>query len=292
MQKTSNLEHKPALTKPSMDMPLVSILIPTLNAENTLEKCLVSIVSQTYKNLEIIVVDKFSVDNTVNVARRYGARVFSHPGPERTSQVNYGAKIASGEYIYYIGADFVLDEDLVKKSIEKMLDRDADGIKIPNLAIARTFLGKCRALEKLMNIGEDIVEVPRFMKKDVFLRLGGYDENLTAGEEWDLGMRFDAKGYRAVRITEVAEWHIDEPQDLKKIMLRALYYGSSVYGYVRKNPNKAMIQYLPIRVFWLKKWRKHTRYPLNLLGLICMKNIEYFAATMGKIFHFKRYYKH
>jgi len=274
-----------------MDRPLVSILIPTFNVGKTLEQCLTSIVKQTYKNLEIIVVDKFSVDDTVNVARKYSAKVLYHRGPERTSQVNYGAKEASGELVYYIGADFVLDEDVIEKSVKAIQKGNFDGVKIPNLTSGRTFWGRCRALEKLMNVGEDIIEVPRFMKKEVFLRLGGYDENLAGGEEWDLGMRFDAAGYRAVRITDVSEWHIDEPQDLRKITLRALYYGESVYRYVRKNPGRALVQYLPIRVFWLKKWRKYARFPLYLLGLIFMKNVEYIVATVGKILHFKRYYK-
>lgn len=274
-----------------MGMPLVSIIIPTFNSGETLEKCLASIINQTYENLEIIIVDKFSVDNTVDVAKRYGAKVFLHPGPERTSQVNYGAKYASGDIIYYIGADFVLDKDLLERSIKKMLEGNFDGVKIPNLAVGKTFWGVCRALEKLMNVGEDNIEVPRFIKKDVFLKLGGYDENLTGGEEWDLGIRFEVCGHRSVRVTEVAEWHIDEPQDLGKIILRALYYGEPVYRYIKKNPRKALVQYLPVRFFWLKKWRKHARFPFYLLGLILMKNIEYCAAVIGKFLHFKRYYK-
>jgi len=274
-----------------MERPLVSILIPTFNAGKTLEPCLASIVNQTYRNLEIIVVDKFSVDDTVNKAKSYGARVFPHPGPERASQVNYGAKEASGEFIYYIGADFVLDEDLIEKSVKAMMEGNFDGVRIPNVTFGRTFLGRCRALEKLMNVGEDIIEVPRFMKRDVFLKLGGYDENLSGPEEWDLGVRFDTAGYRAVRVTEVAEWHIDEPQDLRKITLRALYYGEAVFQYAKRNPSRAFFQYLPIRLFWLKKWRKHLMYPWLLFGLVLMKNTEYFAAAIGKILHFGRYYK-
>lgn len=266
-------------------------MIPTFNAERTLEKCLLSLINQTYRNLEIIIVDKFSSDHTVDIAKMYGAKVYFHPGPERTSQVNYGVKMASGEIIYYIGADFVLDKNLIEKAVRKMLEDNSDGVKIPNLAVGYTFWGKCRALEKLMNIGEDIIEVPRFMKKNVFLKLRGYDEKLIGGEEWDLGIRFEKYGYSATRITEVAEWHIDEPQDLKKIILRALYYGSSVYGYIRKNPLRATVQYLPIRIFWLRKWRKYVKSPLFLFGLIFMKNLEYFSGLIGKILLFKKYYK-
>ena len=62
---------------------MVSVVIPTYNSERTLEKCLKSIVDQTYKNIEIIVVDKFSEDKTVEIAKSYGARIIQDYGRER-----------------------------------------------------------------------------------------------------------------------------------------------------------------------------------------------------------------
>ena len=62
---------------------MVSVVIPTYNSERTLEKCLKSIVDQTYKNIEIIIVDKFSEDKTVEIAKSYGARIIQDYGRER-----------------------------------------------------------------------------------------------------------------------------------------------------------------------------------------------------------------
>ncbi|AEF97132.1 glycosyltransferase family 2 protein [Methanotorris igneus] len=55
---------------------LVSVIIPTYNSEKTIGICLESIKNQTYKNIEIIVVDKFSNDNTVEIAKKYTDKVF------------------------------------------------------------------------------------------------------------------------------------------------------------------------------------------------------------------------
>ena len=63
-----------------MSEPLVSVVIPTYNSERTLPACLTSIRKQTYKNLEVIVVDSYSKDNTVEIARRFKARVLRTKG--------------------------------------------------------------------------------------------------------------------------------------------------------------------------------------------------------------------
>ena len=57
------------------DSSLVSVVIPTYNSEKTLAKCLESIKNQTYKNIEVIVVDKFSVDQTVENAKKFNAKI-------------------------------------------------------------------------------------------------------------------------------------------------------------------------------------------------------------------------
>jgi glycosyltransferase involved in cell wall biosynthesis len=76
-----------------MKQPLVSIIIPTKNSAEFLEQCLISIKNQSYKNIEIIVVDNFSKDSTREIAKRYGATIYLK-GPERSAQRNYAAKKA------------------------------------------------------------------------------------------------------------------------------------------------------------------------------------------------------
>ena len=65
------------------EFPLVSIVIPTLNCPENLKECLESIKNQTYSNIEVIVVDGHSTDNTPGMARNFGADVYSF-GPKQS----------------------------------------------------------------------------------------------------------------------------------------------------------------------------------------------------------------
>ena len=90
-----------------MDNPLVSVIITTKNSSRTLETCLKSIKDQTYKNIELIVIDNNSIDNTKEIAKKYTNKVFNY-GPERSAQRNFGAKQAKGEYLLTTIAMFIL----------------------------------------------------------------------------------------------------------------------------------------------------------------------------------------
>jgi len=68
----------------STGLPLISVIIPTKNSEQTLRECLSSVRAQTYRNFEIIVVENFSSDSTVALAKQYDALVLQG-GPERSS---------------------------------------------------------------------------------------------------------------------------------------------------------------------------------------------------------------
>ena len=77
------------------DKPLVSVVVPTFNSERFLEKCLKSIRMQTYRNVEVIVVDNFSKDRTREIAEKCADLVLLK-GYERSAQVNFGVRYAHG----------------------------------------------------------------------------------------------------------------------------------------------------------------------------------------------------
>jgi glycosyltransferase involved in cell wall biosynthesis len=78
--------------------PLVSVIIPTKNSVYTIERTLLSVKNQTYRNLEVIVVDNHSTDDTISIVKRVmpEAKVFMH-GPERAAQKNHGPERSSEE---------------------------------------------------------------------------------------------------------------------------------------------------------------------------------------------------
>src|ERR1017187_11037104 len=101
--------------------PLVSVIVPTKNSSEFLRACLISVRKQNYKQIERIVVDNYSTDDTLAIAKRYARKCITH-GPERSAQVNYGVSNAKGEYIYKVDSDFILDKSVVKQCVNKALE--------------------------------------------------------------------------------------------------------------------------------------------------------------------------
>lgn len=91
-----------------MDRPFFSIVIPTYNRASRIGNTLASVLQQTFRNFEIIVVDDGSTDNTADVVKGISdARITYHkqPNRERAAARNQGARIASGEYVTFLDSD-------------------------------------------------------------------------------------------------------------------------------------------------------------------------------------------
>ncbi len=103
-----------------------SIIIPAYNAENFIDKCLGSILSQNYKNYEIIVVDDCSKDSTLKVLKKYkNVRIFSTKTNSRQGAArNIGIKNATGDYILFIDADDSILEISAFEKIANKLNND------------------------------------------------------------------------------------------------------------------------------------------------------------------------
>lgn len=111
--------------------PKVSIIVPTYNVERYLEECLNSIVGQTFKDIEIIIVDDESTDSTVDIIRRYMAeddrikliqKKHSNAGDSR----NIGIENAKGEYLVFWDGDDFFDKTALKRLYDKCIDDNAD----------------------------------------------------------------------------------------------------------------------------------------------------------------------
>lgn len=99
-------------------MDKVSVIIPVYNAEKYLGKCLDSIINQTYKNLEIILIDDGSTDNSSKICDKYACRddriiVIHNNNKGVSSSRNYGIEISTGKYILFIDSDDTVDNNYV-----------------------------------------------------------------------------------------------------------------------------------------------------------------------------------
>ena len=267
-----------------MNVPMVSVIIPTFNSEDKLAPCLQSIRNQTYPNVEVIVVDKYSSDNTVKIAEKFNARIFLKDC-ERSAAKNYGAANAKGLFVLFADSDQELTSTVLEECVTVCLSIGADAAIILEEPIPKNFLAECRRMEKELYKGDAIFEIPRFFKRDIFQKLGGYDEDIAYGEDSDLYMRMEKAGFKARRVQPKIR-HNEGELSMKKIALKAHYYGRSLPIFIRKNPYLATKKHNPIRAIRLHNIRPLFREPVHVVGLAFMKIVEYEAYLTGIVTHF------
>jgi glycosyltransferase involved in cell wall biosynthesis len=222
-----------------MAEPLVTVVVPTRNSGRTLEACLDSIRSQSYKNIEIVVVDNCSRDNTCLIARQYTEKIFQ-VGPERSAQRNYGAEHATGEYLLFPDSDMVLTKDVVKDCLEEIrMDPAVVAVVIPEESFGIGFWSDCRRLERLFYKGVSWLEAARFFRKDLFVEMGGYDLRNTGTEDFDLPQRMKACcGEASIsRINELV-YHNEQKRSLVAACRTNYYYGHGLDAYRSVEANR------------------------------------------------------
>jgi len=276
---TEQRPHR-GITVGSPKYPLVSVIIPTKNSERTIRRCLESVCAQTYRNFEIVVVDNFSSDSTLRIAKEY-ADVVLLAGPERTSQVKLGAANSKGDFIYKIDSDFVLEPSVLEKAVKVALDEKAVGVVIPNLSDPKvSFWSEVRFFERLSYVGYEKIEAARFFRHDVYNMVGGHDSTLVAYEEHDVHNKVSKLG-RIAHVQGASEWHIGEPRKLAEIVTTSWYYGKTAIRYVRLYPHIAATQILPVRRSLFNQRMVFLHRPRLFLGLAIYETAKYISGFLG-----------
>ncbi len=114
-----------------MKKELVSIIIPVYNAEKYLKRCIDAVISQSYKNLEIILIDDGSTDLSGKICDDYQKKdkrikVIHKVNEGAGSARNYGLDAAKGKYIGFVDADDVIDKDMFLILYNNLINNDAD----------------------------------------------------------------------------------------------------------------------------------------------------------------------
>jgi glycosyltransferase involved in cell wall biosynthesis len=262
-----------------MQGPLVSIIIPSKNSSRLIYPCLNSLRNQTYPNIEIIVVDNSSEDNTLDIARRFTNLIYSY-NPERSSQINYGVTKSSGKYIYRVDSDFILDPNVIMEAVNLAESNNYAAILIHNTSDPSvSYWAKVRKFERDMYEYEDLNVAVRFIRKDIFLSIGGFDPELNYGEDYDLHNRIIQK--YAIGKIHSKEMHLGEYKSLLEIAKKNYYYGKSASKFLRKNKLRGVKQVNPIRRTFFNNLDKFVRQPTLAFGFIIYQLVRYGSGMLG-----------
>lgn len=171
---------------------LVSIIIPTYNNANTICRSIDSCINQTYKNIEIIIIDDGSTDNTKEVLSRYNSderfKYIYQENQERSAARNHGLDLAKGEYIQFLDSDDTLYPEKLEKQVN-FLDENQDYFLVYCGVEYKNELGQItHTLEPNINGNIDYeilkgnfitIHSPLFRKTDV-----RFDEKINRLEDW------------------------------------------------------------------------------------------------------------
>jgi len=259
---------------------MISVIVPTKNASRTIEKNISSIISQNYKNIEIIIVDNKSKDLTNEIAESLGATVIQH-GPERAFQKNMGARVAKGEYVVFIDADMTLAPTVLEECLAVAGPRCA--VIIPEESFGANFWARAKVLERRCYRGNDAIEAARFFRREDFLALGGFDEDLVAsGEDLDVSQRARRAGFEFRRISSLI-MHDEGAPTPWETFVKWRYYGRNMAKYWKKNPAEARAQYNPLRRGWLRHWRDLVAAPHLTLAFLFLKACQLGGVLLGVV---------
>ena len=140
---------------------LISIIIPAYNAETYLNECINSVITQTYRNLEIVIINDGSTDNTLNIIKKYKSidkrivAINQNNCGVYDSRCN-GVKISKGDYIIFLDADDFLTSDCVEKLYNSIIESNTDIVRC-NFKYYKNFKYKDNILK---------VKCGLFLKKD------------------------------------------------------------------------------------------------------------------------------
>ena len=236
----------------------VSVIIPVYNNAKYLKECLDSVVKQTYKNLEIIIIDDKSSDNSLEVISQFDDKRIKLIKLRKNSGAaiarNKGVEIASGDYICYVDSDDIWAQDKIKKQVNFMKQNDytfiySDYAYLNNGTVKRVCVPKSidykGALKNTTIFTSTVMlNMKHLDKKDIYM------PNVRKGQDAATWWNILGTGVRAYAINEVlAFYRTGNKASLSHNKLKALKRTWNIY--------KTQDLSLPKRMYYFSHYFKN-----------------------------------
>ena len=252
--------------------PLVSIVIPVYNGERYIKESIDSCLNQTYRNIEIIVVDDKSVDSTLEILKGYGDRITVLPIEKQNglgNVINVGIKKSKGKYIARMDADDIMYPTRIEKQIEYLESNPkcvAIGGQIDiidensNITGHREYAVDDRDIKKNRFLFQPFAHPAVTLRKDILEDIGLYPENMWKVEDVKFFLILSTKGefhnledtvlkYRMTFKTESQSKmldHFKKTNEIRNWAIKELNIKPTVREYVIWNIQKIGVRVLSI----------------------------------------------
>lgn len=259
--------------------PTLSVIIPTKNEQDNIANCCAPFAEALEKGIcEVIVVDNFSTDSTLELAASLGVQFYSI-GPERSTQRNYGASQAIGQYLLFLDADMILQKETLEELLQRCnSQKPPDAMYIREHRVGKGLRARARNFERSF-YDATCIDGLRLFKRELFLAVGGYDEALVSAEDWDLDRRFLAETQN-VALSKGELLHNEKQLSQEKLLEKKAYYAGKLSAYREKWGNDKIVRkqlglwYRFVWVFLEKgKWLKVLRHPI-LFAMVMLERVR------------------
>jgi glycosyltransferase involved in cell wall biosynthesis len=291
------------ICQPDRDIraPLVSVIMPVYNAcrinRTFLRRAIESIANQTYKHVELIIVDDGSVDDTLEVCREFLSshpqllgKILSKKNAGQSCARNFGAKACNGDYIGFLDQDDEWYEDKLERVVPWLSDRKIDVLYTDsdtidgddNVTLNRIhqehFFGwpqPKRTIEDILF--KDVFVMPGLMtiKREAFERVGGFDEDLSGYEDDDLFLRlFETCNIFYLPISTLRWRMYGENYSFSHRMLssRKCYWKKLLANYTNHGADGFRVRMISLRFFW--QFMGHSRAQYLAHNELCWQSLN------------------
>lgn len=206
----------------------ISIIIPVYNSQNSIGRCLDSVCAQTYKNIEIIIIDDGSEDNTLKLClerkeKDERIKVYHQSNSGVSAARNLGIKKSSGKYLQFVDADDEVQDDMCEKLVSMQLEKDADLVICGYTQIYKKEMREVLPKEMHVERLEDFAEFFSYYLKEYLLHTPWnklykksvveeyFDETYSSGEDFLFNIEFLRRCNRIAGIREALYIYYYEP---------------------------------------------------------------------------------
>lgn len=192
--------------KSENNLPLVSIITVVLNGEQYIEQTFKSVFNQAYSNIEYIVIDGGSKDNTINIIKKYNNQIDYWQSEEDKGlyyAMNKGIELANGELIGILNADDYYNEDAVNLVVDAYLKTQVDIFYGDILLVTEKASVLMKPDYNKMMSESSIFHPTCFVKKVVYNTIGNFDTQYKISADYDFLLRCIKQNYKFKYIPEV-----------------------------------------------------------------------------------------
>jgi cellulose synthase/poly-beta-1,6-N-acetylglucosamine synthase-like glycosyltransferase len=224
--------------------PKVSIIVATLNSEQTIDECLNAIFELNYPKdfLEIFIVDGCSKDATLEIARKYPVTIISKP-LNAPAAYNHAMSLVSHDVLGFIDADAKVEKEWLNKLVTHLNNPQVAGVSggietwnVENAWAKSIGYDLRNRYSRLKKYVVRVATMNLLLKKNIIEEMSGFDENLPSQYDTDLGFRITSRGYKITYEPNAKCYHFNR-ETVGGYFRQQLQYGKNTAKLYLKHAN-------------------------------------------------------